>query len=167
MRIELIEKTLARIDQNIMMANLKASFIMSANIIIIVLAMSGYKTCLEMLGNNRTAVTAAFFIMIVASVASLIMCLKVVIAFLASGNMPEKYRSVIYFGSISGMSLYEYKERIDKISEEEILEDYIRQIHLLSAALIKKYIYINASIYLFVMTPLTCLILFIIKLFAA
>ena len=165
-KIDFLMKTLARIDQNMMMANLKASFIMSADIIMIIMLMSNYEAYIKMYHLNQIMVKTVFFIMMGASVISLIMSLKIIIAFLASGSVPEMYRSLIYFGSIKDMSLAEYRDQINKADENVIIEDHIRQIHLLSSALHKKYLYINLSIYFFIAIPATCFFLFFIRLFS-
>lgn len=52
-------------------------------------------------------------------------------------------KSIFFFGSIASMSLLEYKEKIDGMSEKNIVEDLLEQIHTNSKICSKKVKYYN------------------------
>lgn len=61
--------------------------------------------------------------------------LKVVFSFLKSGNVQSEYRSFIYFGSIKEMKKEEFVNAFKASSADELRDDALQQIYLLSSVL--------------------------------
>lgn len=61
-------------------------------------------------------------------------------------------QSVFFFGSIANQKLVDYQSRIGMISEKEIIEDLVEQIHTNSQICMKKIKYYKYGTYLLVIT---------------
>ena len=92
-------------------------------------------------------------------------CLESIVMFFISilgrtKNSPGK-SSVIFFGSIAGISLDDYKSKAMNMFEADISEDLLEQIHICSKICVKKYKYYNQGLYMLLVT----IVLFFICMF--
>jgi hypothetical protein len=59
---------------------------------------------------------------------------------------PTRYKSVTFFGDVAGTTLDEYRKRLGSISDEELREDFVSQIHACSKIAADKHWWIKASV---------------------
>ena len=141
--IELLKNNLSRFDSYFNLANVKASFIIPTNAIFIGI----YSNYLDKVSISTLSKINIILVIIciVLLIISLFSSLLVILAFLKSGNN-SKYKSLLFFGSISEMSKDDFISQVKSTDEAKLETDYLEQIYLLSKSLKEKYSLLNISI---------------------
>lgn len=132
-------------DNNLV--NVQASLVLLTNFILLGILMSNYEEIQRFIQNSvaeRSNMNFKMVIVLFLSISTLC-SLKIIFAFLGSGNIAANHYSLIFFGSIADMKLDEYIERGNNMNEEKYIRDLHIQIHRLSKELGSKYRYFNIS----------------------
>jgi hypothetical protein len=135
---------LRRIDNYFQLATFKASLILPADILLMVLLLSKEKSADFLEGNfleKTIAIVSLHSILI-----SIFFASRAVMAFLKGSRAEKRYQSMIFFGSIAQLPFESFHDEITKIDKNKLSEDIGRQIHLLSKSLTTKFKDINLSI---------------------
>lgn len=145
----LLDNLLKRIDFYINTINTKAAFIITFDTFVLGTILIKYQDILKQFANLKVQafVPYLFLVAFVGVVMSLWWAFKAVGAFLASGNQAGAYQSLVYFGSVKEMPLATYTQAVNNLNGASLLDDYVRQTHLLSGALSSKFENLNKSIW--------------------
>lgn len=145
----LLEKNLSRFDTYINAVNTKAAFLVTFNTFVLGTLLLGQKNILACFSNVKLSCWAVvFFIICLISIAiAVTLCLVAVNPFLRSGNQKEKYKTILFFKSVSDMSLDEYKDRIQHLDDEQLLNDLTCQTHVLAKGATQKFHAIQKATY--------------------
>lgn len=162
----ILDKVLSRIDSNINAVNSKASFFIAFNTFILGTIILKHNEIIESFTYQKFKIVIPILLLVITVGVgySLYNVLKAIEPYLESGDKPaEPYLSLLFFGSISKLTVDEYMLKIENINKDLIKEDFMRQIHVLSKGLDMKFDRIKKStraiIYL-ILLPLGVLALF-------
>jgi hypothetical protein len=131
-----------RYDTYISGANTKGAFLLAFNTFLCGGLLSNYNTIIKLVNVcHLVYLEGGLVLILITGVVSLVIILLAVYPFLKSGNSsPNKYHSLIYFGSVSSFETADkYAEAVSKQDEQETYNDLSKQIYQLSKALLKKY----------------------------
>lgn len=136
--------TLQRIDTSLQLVTIKASLIIPADAVLLDSILSKV--------TNGGAPSRYIYLMQVGSAvlifSSLIFSIIAILAFLRKDHGGKNtYQSLIFFGSIANLKVEDYVKRAEKARPEDLTADILRQIHLLSSVLLKKFRLLNWSLY--------------------
>lgn len=138
-----LELALQRIDAQIMLANLKASFILPANVVLIGFLINQRDAYLSLLSDSVVCwlPILTFNGVLLCTALSLLCAGSVIWSVLKTGNEKDGYQTLLFAGGIKLLKLEGYQNRVCEMqaSPEIFKEDLTRQIHLLSGALLKKF----------------------------
>lgn len=136
----LLTKTLDRIDFYIESINNRAAYIIAFNTFIFGSLALKFNSILSIYNYIiiRNIVGFSLFLILAGNILSFYYIFNAIFPFLDSGNGLQ-YKTLFFFGSISKMSLDDYKSRIANIKEEECKKDLTEQIYILSNSLSSKY----------------------------
>lgn len=145
----LLDKNLSRFDTYINAVNTKAAFLVSFNTFVLGTLLLGQKNILSgFCSVNLSCWAVFFFIVCLISVAiSITLSFLAVNPFLKSGNQSETYKTLLFFKSVSNMNLDEYKNRIQKLDDDELLNDLTCQTHVLAKGATQKFHTIQKATY--------------------
>lgn len=146
----LLEKNISRFDTYINAVNTKAAFLVTFNTFVLGTLLFGQKNILSGFTNVKLSCWAVlFFIFCLISITAAIWySLMAVNPFLKSGNQDDSYRTLLFFKSVSNMSLDEYSDRIQSIDGEQLLNDLTRQTHVLAKGATQKFHAIKKATYI-------------------
>lgn len=136
--------TLQRIDTSLQLVTIKASLIIPADAVLLDSILSQVP--------NGPAPNRSIYLMQIGSAflffSSLIFSIVAILAFLRKDHGGKNtYQSLIFFGSIANLKVEDYVKRAEKARPEELTADILRQIHLLSSVLLKKFRLLNWSLH--------------------
>jgi hypothetical protein len=140
-RMEFLNKSLGRYDFYINTTNAKCSIVLAFNSFIIGALLLKFDEILKIYCQNLYFKGIATFMLCmigVVSSISIIFAFRVINPFLQSGTEGGKSESIIYFGSVSKMSLSRYVEEINSKTDNEIIEDLVVQVKTLADGLTQK-----------------------------
>lgn len=155
----LLDKLFNRMDLYYGSINSKSTFIISFNTFILGTLVIKYKDIMMSFNNQKIlCILPVIFLFIILGVSmSLYRVFKAVTPYLSSGNKPSSYHSILFFGSISEISIEDYINNIESLDDDKLKEDMIRQTHELAVGLNEKFVNITKSMYwiiFFIMIPL-------------
>lgn len=165
-KIKLLILTLERIDKNINLANLKASFALPANAVLLGFLIQGHLRFESLLINTffDWLPNIVHFSTILCILISIIFSIYVIIASLKSRAVHSDYCSMIFFGSIAKMDLDTFSKNVNEITRASFIDDLTRQVHLLSGISSNKFIHVNISmVFLLIAFLLPIITLFLDK----
>lgn len=140
-KAEFLYKNINRYDFYINSTNAKCSIVLAFNSLIIGTLLINFDNIAKIFERNFcfeiTSILILFLIGLFSTL-SIIFAFRVINPFLKSGEDGTKYRSVIFFGSVSKMSFQEYTERVKSITDVEMIEDLTRQAKVLADGLNQK-----------------------------
>lgn len=161
-----IKFIIQRYDTYIGGANTKGAFLLAFNSFLCGGLLSNYNTLITFIESDwLTAYKIAVLCVFVLGVGSLVIVLLAIFPFLKSGNSsPDKYHSLIYFGSVSMFeSAAKYQEASQNGDENSFNEDASKQAFQLATGLRKKFNYLSwATVLIFVQLALVLAILALI-----
>ena len=143
-----LDKTLSRVDFYLNVINVKAAFLVAFDTFILGTILLKYSDIIDQFVFYKVKSLVVFLIimMTLGIVGSLFKIFGAVAPFLKSGNKPDAYCSILYFGSVAGLTIEEYEEKVKCLNENILINDLIQQNHLLSKSLEEKFNKINAGI---------------------
>jgi hypothetical protein len=146
--VDIAKLNLDRIDKYINLANIKAALMLPANGLLLTLI---YNKGPDLIAEHQDC--AAFYkvilgLAILSSVSSFILASVVVKAFLKGKFNPSYKKSMIYFGSIEEMDLYNFIEDLKGQTLDTFTDDIAGQVHILTKALKTKFVLFNWSLFL-------------------
>lgn len=167
LKLQFLFKTLDRIDQYINLANVKASFLLATVGIFLAIFFGNYKDITSILGEGclRRVDDILFFTINVTALATIYFPLKVIFARIESGETPGQYISIFFWGSIKKLSYETYRNKFREYEYDNVVDDVIRQIKVLSDIAHDKYRLINYGVICLTIMLLQVFILLILKLF--
>ena len=126
-------KILTRLDNQFGIANIKASLLVTTKAVLVATAFDLVKK----VQNIEKSIAFDFVSLLTIGIFVILtfFALKVVFSFLKSGNVQSEYRSFIYFGSIKEMKKEEFVNAFKASSADELRDDALQQIYLLSSVL--------------------------------
>lgn len=137
-RLEILFKKISRYDFYINSTHSKASIIIAWNGIVIGTILLKYNPILNLFLTPKWSYYIAntiLIIMAISSIISIALMFRVVNPFLSSGNENINFKSLMFFGDVTKMSLDEYKKKEVSINYDEVLSDTIKQAHILATGL--------------------------------
>lgn len=142
--------------------NNKGNFFLTINTFLIGVIVSGYTFLQEKLKLDNT-IQWLIAILALLGLVSIVFTIWAILPYLKSGNR-KKYKSLLFFGSISEYSEIEFIKAFNENTDEAIRQDISRQIYTLAKGLNKKFARLKvAGIFLIleflVITVITILIL--------
>ncbi len=159
-----MNKLINRIDFYINTVNSKSAFIVTFNVFILGSILLKYEDIIKQFKNPRISllVPVLMVVMIFGVGMSLLRVFKAVTPYMDSGNQPSSYYSLLFFSSVSKLSLDDFRNKVVNLKEKDLLEDLVRQTHVLAKGANDKFIYIKKSMFWtinFVLIPLGLLVL--------
>lgn len=144
----LLDNLIKRIDFYINTVNAKGAFLIAFNTFVLGSILIKHQEIIESFTSPKVkgVVPFLFIIAFVGVLVSLIYVFKAVGAFLKSGNQAGGYQSLMYYGSVKEMDLATYQQAVQGLTSQTLLDDYVRQTHLLSGALSTKFENLNKGI---------------------
>ncbi|RZL60262.1 MAG: hypothetical protein EOO93_14780 [Pedobacter sp.] len=134
----------SRYDSYYNSINAKGAFYLTVNTFFVGLTITGLNWT-----QNRYNITelTAFFICIFlfSCFVAIITTLLAINPFLRSGETYGKAKSILYYGSVAEFSCFDFKNRFESISEEDLKEDITTQLHILACGLKRKYKLLSIS----------------------
>jgi|GEM_PF-6159103 len=121
--------------------NAKCSIILAFNSLIIGALLFKFDEIVKIYNQNLCFEEISIFLLVLIgllSPISIIFAFRGINPLLKSGEEGSKYRSMIFFGSVSKMQLQEYMKKINSVTDAEIIEDLIRQAKVLADSLAQK-----------------------------
>lgn len=145
----LLSFLLARIDNHFQLVTLKASLILPADVVLLALLISSLgKEVPPGLADEKGWLSFGLGLgAVVAIFLSLVFSAWATSAFLKSGDSAESRPSLLFFGSIAGMESDDFRRRVEGRSVSNLEVDLATQVHLLSQTLVRKFRYVNRSIF--------------------
>lgn len=157
---------LDRIDRLLSFATIKASFILTANIVLISFAI---KNLIDTKMNSSKIIldynNTLLFIAMIFAVISLIFSCIVIMANMKSKNSKNSKPSVIFFGSIAKMGFDLFNNKIKSMSETDLNNDLVEQIVILSKACKNKFMIVNISLITFLLSFAVLITTLLIEIF--
>jgi hypothetical protein len=146
---QILEMTINRVDRYTEAINSKSAFIIAFNTFVLGTIVIKYSDILALFINSliKNVVYVLIVALFVGVGASLIFCFLAVKPYLKSGNSTGEYVSMIFFKSISSMKIETYKNQIQNLDDDIIINDLCHQNHVLSLGLSNKYKQIQRSIF--------------------
>jgi hypothetical protein len=139
---ESVALLLDRIDNYAHLITLKSSLIIPANILL-----------LDALIGGRDGSDPGFFLQaplllvaLIGVVISLFFASLATFAFLGGSHTGDSYESLVFFGAICRYESDEFVKRFRDTDADSLEEDILKQAHLLSGSLLRKFKYVNFSI---------------------
>lgn len=141
-RYEFLVKVIDRYDAIINSTNAKCSIVLAFNSIILGAVLFRFDEIVEIYCSRPyfrgVSISILILIVLLASI-SIIFAFRVMNPFLRSGeDAKAKYKSVIFFKSVSNYSPSDYIEKINSLTDLQIIEDLCRQAKALADGLTKK-----------------------------
>ena len=147
-KIDKLKFVMQRIDNYYNGVNGKGSFFLGVNTFVLGGCIAAFQAR-GMLGSESLWLNLNFSLITILSLLSIGDVLRAILPFLTDGHSYD-YESGIFFGSIAEANFKQFKTSSNERSEADFEEDMLRQIHVLSKGLKRKYIQIrNAGILLF------------------
>lgn len=145
-RLNYLYEKMNRVDSYINLSNVKASFIITSNAVIIALLVGNYSDFVSIFRTGKTAFLddIALITIIATCIISLVYSLMVIYA--QTKGQPNT-ESVFSFIDVKEKGLEDYKRMINEFSIESMIDSLIEQEHLMSGLVFKKFKYVNWSIY--------------------
>jgi hypothetical protein len=142
----LLKKTLDRIDLYIESTNNKAAYIIAFNTFVFGSLIFNFNNILGIYNYDifKYITTFFLFLTLAGNILSFYYIFNAIFPFLDSGNDLE-YKTMLFFGSISKMSLDNYNKKIKNMNQNNCVEDLIKQNYILSKSLSNKYKCIKKS----------------------
>lgn len=139
---EFLFKVIGRYDSIINSTNAKCSIVLAFNSIILGAVLFRFDEIVNIYCNHpyfRGFSILILVLIVLLSSISIIFSFRVMNPFLKSGEETEaKYKSIIFFRSVSTFKPKEYIEKINSLTDMEILDDLSRQVKVLADGLTKK-----------------------------
>ncbi|HVW98687.1 MAG TPA: Pycsar system effector family protein [Mucilaginibacter sp.] len=161
-----IKFIIQRYDTYIGGANTKGAFLLAFNSFLCGGLLSNYKTLIAFVEANwLTAYKLSVLGVFILGVGSLVVVLLAIFPFLKSGNSsPDRYHSLIYFGSVSMFdNASKYQDALQAADEQSFIDDASKQAFQLATGLRKKYNYLSwATVMIFIQLALVLAILSLI-----
>ncbi|WP_256004959.1 Pycsar system effector family protein [Pedobacter deserti] len=161
-----IKFIIQRYDTYIGGANTKGAFLLAFNSFLCGGLLSNYKTLITFVEANwLTAYKISVLGVFILGVGSLVVVLLAIFPFLKSGNSsPDRYHSLIYFGSVSMFdNASKYQDALQAADEQSFIDDASKQAFQLATGLRKKYNYLSwATVMIFIQLALVLAILSLI-----
>lgn len=160
----LLDKLLSRIDYYIGSINAKSAFIITFNTFILGTILLKYNDTINAFTHEKFSYIIPIIILVILFGSGMSLCnvFKAVIPYMESGNKPSSYHSLLFFGSISQMSLDDFNDRVLELDKDKLLNDLVRQTHILSIGINNKFNYISKSVFwavYFILIPIGLVIL--------
>jgi hypothetical protein len=156
MKLEQLEASLSRVNDWIKAVDQKISIALVFEVgVIALIAKPTYSRVLVSINSVGLAVgllIAVGAIMLVASLLWSILALK------PNTGKPHDSGSLIFFGSIAGMSLKTFKARISKTTNSRYTSDLVEQIHINSKIALRKHRLLSQSLTMFLVGIILLLI---------
>lgn len=145
----LLEKNLSRFDTYINSVNTKAAFLVTFNTFVLGTLLLGQSNILSSFCNANLSYWAViFFVFCLTSIAiAITLSLLAVNPFLKSGNQGDSYKTILFFKSVSNMDLDEYKDRIQQLDNDQLINDLACQTHILAKGATHKFQTIQKATY--------------------
>jgi hypothetical protein len=145
--------------------NSKANYFLAINTFIGGAILASYKPLLDLIPKTSISSIAFYNCIVIAEliivVISIFTTCLAINPFLKSGNSlkKNKYKSLIYFGSVADFKKKDYKHKIKEMKDEELLNDMVKQAWILATGLKMKFKYLKFSSWLVFFEILFILIL--------
>lgn len=136
----LLDTLLKRLDIHTNAINTKAAFVIAFNTFIIGITILNYTNIVAGFTseNIKTLVPIILLMILFASGMSVFRIFKAVSPFLESGKT-NKYDSLLFFGAVSQLSLDRFKSQVNNLTSKDLIDDLIRQTHILSSGVNAKF----------------------------
>lgn len=165
-KITLLMDVIKRYDNYIVSTNAKASLIIAFNTLILGAVLLKFNDIISFYCSpiNGDAIGFLLILLSASSLFSLIFVFHVVYPYFGKKSAEKQQRnSLIYFGSVSGMSGLEYFENLDRVTIEELIADLSLQAVILADGLRTKMLSMRRSVETITVSLILILILVMIK----
>ena len=142
-KIEALKHTMDRYDHYFNSVNNKGSFYLALNTFLLGGIVTGFYSL-----KASVAISLLVYAGLTCCLLSLGFTLWAIFPFLSKRNSVND--SVLYFGGVSNYSHNIFKKMYDEITEDNLYEDYIRQVHLLAIGLHHKFRRLQVATYFLV-----------------
>ena len=145
---ELARFSITRMDGYFNVSNVKASLLITTNAVIMGTSVTSYLSLIDnvSLPSVIPYIKFGLSLTVILAIISTVFSLQVIFSYLKSGSRTLKYHSLIFFGSISQLDEETYIEEFSKASDEDHLNDILRQVYVLSRGLESKFKNVNRSV---------------------
>jgi hypothetical protein len=161
-----LQNNINRFDHYIAESNNKSNVILAFNGVLIGAILLKYDVLLKLFESNLWCLNIAIFSIILLGLISIISIRYAFLSidpFLKSGNVVNKYHSLLFFKSISEMDEEIYIKKIEECTIEDLKNDLARQSYQLAKGLTIKYGYAKKSVYFIYMDLSIFFFLLILK----
>ena len=143
-KIEALKHTMDRYDHYFNSVNNKGSLYLALNTFLLGGMVTGFYSIKESLAESSLFAYAG----LICCLLSIGFTLWAIVPYLSKRNPCND--SVLYFGNVSNYSLNIFKKMYDEMTEDNLYEDYLRQVHLLAIGLNQKFYRLQVATYLLV-----------------
>ena len=145
----LLEKNLSRFDTYINAVNTKAAFLVTFNTFVLGTLLLGQRNILSSFSNVKLSCWAVLFFIccLISITVAITLSMLAVNPFLRSGNQGDSYKTILFFKSVSNMNLDEYKDRVQQLDNDQLLNDLTCQTHVLAKGATQKFNAIQKATY--------------------
>jgi Family of unknown function (DUF5706) len=164
----LLDKIIDRFDFYIDTVNAKVAFIITLDTFILGAVSLNFRQVKSGISNTALVwiITGAVLVILLGVGMSLYLSLQAVVPYLVAKPKTKKvYDSLIFFGSVSKMSVDDFTQAVENVTSETLQDDLTNQAYVLASALSKKFETLDKSIFwtiYFVVIPVVCLALLLV-----
>lgn len=165
-KTELLWSNIRRFDHYIATTNAKSAAILAFDGLIIGSVLVKFNAVTNLFAISRPALILSNLLLCglgVVSGVSMIYAFRVINPFLESGNVAGEYHSILFFGSVVGLSRETYGKKVDGIDQEKLLSDLKSQSYTLAEGLAQKMRDLRWSISFIFMAIVLVIGLFLLK----
>lgn len=145
----LLDNLLRRIDIYTNSINSKAAFLVAFNTFVLGTSLLKYNEIVDSfrIPLFKDILNFLFAAVLFGAIFSLRYTFNAIDPYLKSGNDSDSYKTLLFFGSVGKMTYEEYKTRVEVLSKLSLIDDMIRQTHVLSEGLNHKFGCMSKSVF--------------------
>lgn len=165
-KYDFLLRVIGRFDSIIASTNSKCSIVLAFNGIILGAILFRFDEIANIYCNNpyyRNISFLILFLIVLTGSVSIVFAFRAIYPFLKSGETDPKYKSLIFFGSVSKLEASEYLERIISLTDSQMIEDLSKQIKVLADGLQKKMEDMRKAVFLIYVNLVLIILLILLK----